>query len=252
MHVERLINLLEVIAAVGRPVATPEIIDASGLPKPTCYRLMQTLQEQGLVNDPNDDGRFVIGDRLIRIALQGKADSDICRWVRPLLKAETLTLNETVFLARRRAAKVEIILVETPSDSTRSFIHPGLGERPLHACSCSKAIAALAEGPLREKILNGKLRRFTGKTKTTRKALLAEFEQIRQRGFADCDEEIDTGIASVAAPVSIDPVGATFSVGAVAPVRRFGSEYRIKIGEQLKTLANRIGGAIKVCESTAA
>ena len=39
MHLERLINLLEIIAVVGRPVSATEVQVASGLPKPTCYRL---------------------------------------------------------------------------------------------------------------------------------------------------------------------------------------------------------------------
>ncbi len=62
MHLERLINLLEIIAVIGRPVSATEVQVVSGLPKPTCYRLVQTLQEQGLIEEPNGDGRFVIGD----------------------------------------------------------------------------------------------------------------------------------------------------------------------------------------------
>ena len=58
-------------------------------------------------------------------------------------------------------------------------------------------------------------------------------EKIAERGFADCDQEIDMGIASVAAPVSVGNIGAIFSVGAVGPIRRFGQEYRNKIGLKL-------------------
>ena len=86
MHLERLINLLEIIAVVGRPVSATEVQVASGLPKPTCYRLVQTLQEQGLIEEPSNDGRYVIGERLIRIALLGKSDVDVRRVAAPLLK----------------------------------------------------------------------------------------------------------------------------------------------------------------------
>ena len=145
VHLERLIHLLEIIAVVGRPISATEAQIASGLPKPTCYRLMQTLQEQGLIEEPNNDGRYVIGERLIRIALLGKSDVDVRRVAAPLLKVAATKFNETVFLARFRDSKVEIIHVETPDDPARAFIHPGLGERPMHACSCSKAIAAFTE-----------------------------------------------------------------------------------------------------------
>ena len=48
---------------------------------------------------------------------------------------------------------------------------------------------------------------------TTEADLRADFKRIAERGFADCDQEIDLGIASVAAPVSIGNIGAPFSVG---------------------------------------
>jgi len=155
MHLERLIQILEIIAVVGRPVTAGEVQSASGLPKPTCYRLVQTLQEQGLVDDTNNDGRYVIGERLIRVALLGKSDVDVRRVSAPLLKAAATTFNETVFLARFRDSKVEIIHVETPDDPSRAYIHPGIGERPMHACSCSKAIAASLKTGSERRLLMG-------------------------------------------------------------------------------------------------
>ena len=163
------------------------------------------------------------------------------------MKAAAAQFNETIFLGRFRDSKVEIIHVETPEAPARAFVHPGIGERPLHACSCSKAIAAFAEESFQNTILRGALQAFTEHTKTTRSEILAEFDTIRSQGFADCDQEIDPGISSVAAPISIGNIGATFSVGAVGPVRRFGTEYRHDIGSQLIDLATRISGAIQLC-----
>ena len=172
---------------------------------------------------------------------------DVRRVAAPLLKGAAATFNETVFLARFRDSKVEIIHVETPDDPARAFIHPGLGERPMHACSCSKAIAAFTEESFQDTIMEGSLRAYTDHTKTTRQDLLAEFDVIRRQGFADCDQEIDIGISSVAAPITIGNIGATFSVGTVGPVRRFGTDYRHNIGRQLIQLATKISGAIQLC-----
>jgi len=247
MHLERLVNLLEIVAVAGRPVSVAEIQKATGLPKPTCYRLIQSLTEQKLLDQPAGDGRFVIGERAIRIALLGKSDVDVRRCAAPLLRAAATSFNETVFLSRFRANKVEIIHVETPDDPARAFIHPGLGERPMHACSCSKAIAAFAEPAFQNAILSGSMKQYTEHTKTTEQELRAEFTLIVERGYADCDQEIDIGIASVAAPISIGNIGATFSVGAVGPIRRFGKVYRAEIGEKLTDLSKKISGAIQLC-----
>lgn len=247
MHLERLITALEIIAVAGRPVSALEIQKATGLPKPTCYRLLQTLQETGLAEAPSGDGRVVIGERLIRIALLGKSDVDVRRAAAPLLKAAAVQFNETVFLSRFRNEQVEIIHAETPDDPARAFIHPGLGVRPMHACSCSKAIAAFAEPDFQASIISGTLKAYTDHTMTTEDELRADFERIRQRGFADCDQEIDIGIASVAAPVTIGNIGAVFSVGAVGPIRRFDRARRNEIGERLIDLAGRVSGAIQLC-----
>ena len=247
MHLDRLITLMEIIAVAGRPVSAAELQKATGLPKPTCYRLLQTLQDQGLVEAPSGDGRVVIGERLIRIALLGKSDVDVRRAAAPLLKAAAARFNETVFLSRFRNSQVEIIHVETPSDPARAFVHPGLGVRPMHACSCSKAIAAFAEPEFQDCIIGGTLKAYTEHTKISEAELRADFARIVERGFADCDQEIDLGIASAAAPVSIGNIGATFSVGAVGPIRRFGPENRLSIGVKLIDLATRVSGAIQLC-----
>jgi IclR family acetate operon transcriptional repressor len=247
MHLERLIAILEMIAVAGRPISAAEVQKATGLPKPTCYRLIQTLQEQRLIEDTDGSSRFVIGERLIRIALLGKSDVDVRRASAPLLKSAAVEIRETMFLARFRNSQVEIIHVETPDDPSRAYIYPGLGARPMHACSCSKAIAAFAEAEFQEVILKGALKQYTDHTKTTPEALRAEFAGIVQRGFAECDQEIDVGVASVAAPITIGNIGATFSVGAVGPIRRFDAEYRAAMGQRLKQLAERISGAIQLC-----
>lgn len=246
MHLERLLHLLEIVAVAGRPVSVAEVQRATGLPKPTCYRLIQTLLETKMIDEPSQDGRYVIGERTIRIALIGYSDVDVRRCAGPLMRDAASAFNETIFLARFRDGKVEIIHVETPDDPARAYIHPGLGVRPMHACSCSKAIAAFAKPAFREAILAGGLRAYTENTKTTEADLRREFEEIETRGFADCDQEIDIGIASVAAPVSVGSVGVIFSIGAVGPVRRFGRDARMEVGKKLVALSDKVSGAIQL------
>ncbi len=117
----------------------------------------------------------------------------------------------------------------------------------MHACSYLKAIAAFAEPEFPESIRSGSLKQYTDHTKSTKAELRAEFAQIVKQGFTDCDQEIDMGIASVAAPVSIGNIGAIFSIGAVGSIRRFGKEYRVEIGQKLTVLSKNISGAIQLC-----
>ena len=249
MHLDRLVAILETIAVAGRPITTAEIQKATGLPRPTCYRLLQTLADQQLIDDPGEPSRYVIGERLMRIALSGKSDGDICRASGATLRAAATNFGETVFLSRFRGDAIEIIHVEAPQDPTRDHIHPGLGRRPLHACSCARAIAAFSEPNFQDRILRGNLTQFTEHTKTTPEALRDEFSKIAERGYAECDQEIDLGIASVAAPVMLGRFGVTFSIGAVGPVRRFDTDNRQRVGRELIALADQVSGAIQLAEA---
>ena len=245
MHLDRVMRVLESVAISGRAVSAVEVQYATGLPRPTCYRLLQSMADQHLLDQP-EPGRYLIGERLIRLSLLGQTDVDICQAAKPTLTQAADQFGEAVFLSRFRNKGVEIIEVEVPGDRTRSFVHPGLGFRPMHACSCSKVIAAFAEEGFRNEILAGPLRSFTDKTKQDPQALREEFDHIRQSGFAECVEEIELGVSSVAAPIRIGNIGAIFSIGATGPVRRFTPKRRAEIGRILCDLAGKVAIALQI------
>jgi len=248
MHLDRLISILEAIAIAGRPLSPAEVTLATGLPRPTCYRLLQTLSEHRLLDESSDQSRYQIGDRLKRIILLGNSDNDVSQSAAPALKDAAIEFGEAVFFSRFKNKSVEIIRVETPTDSARSFVHPGLGKRPLHACSCSKAIAAFADSSFQQEILSSPLRAYTGKTKTQAELIEQEFAEIRERGFAECVEEIEVGVSSVAVPIRLGDLGVPFSVGATGPIRRFTDSHREKIGQGLIEVANQIVASLQLAK----
>ena len=137
MHLERLTFILEVVGQKGEATVT-EICAHSDLPKPSAYRLVQDLVSVGLL-EPVTRGTFSIGSRLKRITKSDYSDSALLEVVAPALKQAVNQYGTAFFLSRLRGKSVEIIHVETPNTGV-SYLHPGLGKRPLHACSCSKAL----------------------------------------------------------------------------------------------------------------
>ena len=249
MHLARLITVLETVAIAGRAVSPGDLQRATGLPRPTCYRLLQTLAEHRLLDEPEGASRYLIGERLKRIAILGQADVDVRQAAAPTLKETAIELGEAVFLSRFRDRIVEIIHVETPNDAARSFIHPGLGNRPMHACSCSKAIAAFADQAFQSEILSNPLRAYTERTKTLPDEIEREFAVIREQGYAECVEEIEVGVSSVAAPIRVGNLGVPFSVGATGPIRRFTDRHREEIGIALIAVADQIAANLQLAQS---
>ena len=250
MHLARVMKVLEAVAMAGRPVTASEVQQLTDLPRPTCYRLLHSMQAEQLLDEVSS-GRFIVGESLVRLALLGQTDVDICRSAAPTLQRAADNLGEAVFLSRFRNRGVEIIHVEVPGDAKRSFVHPGLGFRPMHACSCSKVIAAFADDTFRQDILSGPMRSFTEYTRCDPQRLSHEFDQILSSGYAECVQEIELGVSSVAAPVQIGSVGALYSIGATGPVRRFTKDRRAQIGEQLCQMAQKMGHSLQVAGAAA-
>lgn len=235
MYLDRITLILEVVGQ--KEVATvADICAHSELPKPSAYRLAQDLVATGLLETVGR-GQFTIGTRLKRITQIEHSDRLLLDTIAPALKQATKEYDSTFFLSRLRGKSVEIIHVETP-DNGVSYLHPGLGKRPLHACSCSKAVAAFSTDLYLSCLMEGQLRAYTEFTLTNTHDLKAEFKTIRERGFAECVEEIERGICSVAAPIATSGPGATISIGATGSVRVFTSAFRQKLGPKITKIAH--------------
>jgi DNA-binding IclR family transcriptional regulator len=237
MHLERVILILEIVGQKG-DATVGEICAHSDVPKPTAYRIVQELVASGLLESV-EKGRFRIGDRLRRIARDDQSDASLIGMIRPTLARAATQFGAAFFLSRLRGRAVEIVHVETP-DSGVSFLHPGLGRRPLHACSCSKAVLAVSSEPLLDVDTRTRLKRYTEHTLTTLSDLEAELELIRERGYAECVEEIEYGMASVAAPLGRSGTWAGMSIGATGSTRVFTPEFRAMLGPELIKLAREI------------
>lgn len=240
MHLERLALILEIVGQKGEATVA-DICAHSDLPKPSAYRLVQDLAGAGLL-DPIAKGRFVVGSRLKRIAEIDMSDQILLDTIAPVLREAADDHGAAFFLSRLRGQVVEIIHVETP-DTGVSFLHPGLGKRPLHACSCSKAVAAFSP-QVAAKTIAGRLKAYTEFTLTDHDDLEAEFELVRQRGYAECVEEIERGMCSVAAPLGPSHLAPTMSIGATGSLRVFTPKFRETMGRELIRTADELVGRL--------
>ena len=241
MHLERLTLILEIVGQKGEATVA-DICAHSDLPKPSAYRIVQDLVAAGLL-EPVGRGKFTIGIRLKRITQSDHSDQALLEAIIPALRQAAEDHGAAFFLSRLRGRAVEIIHVETP-DTGISYLHPGLGKRPLHACSCSKAVAAFSPDLLEGLDLEGRLKAYTEFTLTRIEDLEAEFETIRRRGYAECVEEIERGICSVAAPLGETGLGRTMSIGATGSVRVFTADFRASIGRDIRGLANALAASL--------
>ena len=240
MHLERLSLILEIVGQKGEATVA-DICAHSNLPRASAYRLVHDLVGAGLL-DPVAKGRYAVGTRLRRITEPDNVDQLLLETVAPTLRQAADSHGAAFFLSRLRGHGVEIIHVETP-DTGVSYLHPGLGKRPLHACSCAKAVAAFS--PELAANVGGRLRAYTEFTLTDPTDLETEFAEIRRRGYAECVEEIERGMCSVAVPLGPRGEPPILAIGSTGSMRVFTSTFRVNIARQLlgiaASLSTRLG-----------
>lgn len=244
---ERLIQLLEAISAASGPVSVQDLINITGFPRTSIYRNITTLQECGFVEEAEPGNRYVLGMRFVKIALTGKADSHVINAVSPMMQKTVRTLAETAYLARYRGGRVELIHVVTPTDPAVSFVYPGLGQRPAHACASAKAIAAFIDPLLASTMTDSNPLAFNARTITDKDAVQRELENVRRNGFAISDGEMEEGVISVAVPILVDRLGAIFSIGIIGPASRTRNVIQDRVLPVLRREAIRAAAAIQHC-----
>ncbi|MEL6799912.1 MAG: IclR family transcriptional regulator [Pseudomonadota bacterium] len=199
--VGKALEVLDQVAAFGRPVRFSELLAASPFPKATLYRFVQTLTNQGMLAFDAERQTYAPGLRLVRLAHTAWEQSSLAPVARPMIDQLSEQLGETVHLAQLDHGHVLYVDKRNAADPIEMFSQAGrVG--PAYCTGVGKAMLAhLDEGELERVLAMQSFHRFTDKTFTTAAALRAELAAIRTRGHAYDDEEHEVGIICIAMPI---------------------------------------------------
>ena len=195
--IDRAAQLLVHVVEAARPVAVGELADSAGLPKSTTSRLVGALERQGLVQRIGGDrGRLRPGPVLQRYAHRDDGAAALVELAEPALQTLAAVSRETVNLAVPNPLGAEHL---SQRDSEHFVgVTNWVGRRvPHHVAANGKVFVAFGATPLPP----GPLERFTAHTIVGPEALQRDLELIRRRGYATAIDELELGLAALAAPV---------------------------------------------------
>lgn len=199
--VGKALDVLDRVAAYGRPVRFSEVLDESPFPKATLYRLLQTLTNQGMLTFDRTHNTYSPGMRLVRMAHAAWAQSSLAPVARQHLDDLSGLVGETVHLAQLDGAHVLYVDKRTPAAALPMYSDAGkVG--PAYCTGVGKAMLAWLPKPELDRVLaQQSWHPFTDTTLTTPEALIAELAVIRAEGHAFDREEHERGIQCIAMPV---------------------------------------------------
>ncbi len=199
--VGKALEVLDQVAAFGRPVRFSELLAQSRYPKATLYRFVQTLTNQGMLAFDDERGTYALGVRLVRLAHAAWRQSSLAPIARPHIDVLSRDVGETVHLAQLDNAQVLYVDKRNAREPIEMYSQAGkVG--PAYCTGVGKAMLAfLPEAQLQRILPQQSFHRFTPQTLADEAALRAELGQVAKRGHAFDREEHEPGIICVALPI---------------------------------------------------
>lgn len=240
--VDRALSILEVLARVGDAGVTDIGVEL-GVHKSTAFRLLNTLEEHGLVEQSAERGKYCLGMGIIRLAGATTARLDLVQEARPICRQLAVDTGETINLAV--LSEGSALYVDQVAGSSALQSHNWVGQHiPLHATSNGKVLLSGLDEETQDAVL-GTLASYTESTITKKARLRSELVQVRERGYAVAVDELEVGLAAVAAPIhnahgdviaSMSVSGSTFRL----PAERL-SEVIAQVVEAAHEVSYRLG-----------
>ncbi len=227
--IDKSVVILEALSKGPRSLSN--LVEETGLARPTIHRLAVALESHGLVAR-DGEGRFRLGRRLILWGSGTGLAETLTAAASEVLAALSLKTGESAQLfIRDGSSRLCIAAFDRPT-GLRDTVPVG-AVLSLQAGSGAKALMAWSS---------------EGGTKVSN----AELALVRRRGWAESVAEREAGVASVSAPIFDGPGVVVAALGVSGPIDRFGASPGKRFGAAVREAARSmeasagLGGAAQV------
>jgi IclR family transcriptional regulator, acetate operon repressor len=239
------VTALGVLEAVGelQPVGVRELARATGVPKSTVQRCLDTLGQAGwVVQGPSS--AWSLSLRAAVVGAHAGSSGALRDLARPAMLRLHDEYDETVRLWVPDGER--IVVVESVESQRALRTVAGSTSMPLHATAAGKAVLAALPSAELDVVLSRPLVALTPQTVTDPGELREQLAASRARGWTETRHEAHPDIGAVAAAL-VDPSGRP--VGALAltlPMHRVTPElaqrYGGRVAEEVAALSRALAG----------
>jgi IclR family transcriptional regulator, acetate operon repressor len=251
--VTKALRLLACVSGSREPIALADLSRSIGLPKPTTFRLLRSLENVGFVQRDPLTRRHVIGSLFEDVALNALRHSAGHGRRRLLLGGLARKMGARINLVVLKSANVLFVEWVESMTPLRVDIDPATA-MPVHCTASGKLLLAFGPTELRESVLrSAPFPACTKNSITTARSLRRELEEICRRGHSEDDEELLLGVNCIAVPVHNRSGHVVAGLAAMAPVASLPLD-RLRrslpdLRECASSISHELGGALQASSS---
>ncbi|MFD1775568.1 IclR family transcriptional regulator [Paenibacillus rhizophilus] len=228
----RALDILFALAEAGDTLTVSEIAEKVSIPESTTYRLLQTLEQNGIV-ERRGRSRIALGLRILDLArsLNLQFQRDLLPLALPIMEELTEKVQETSVLFVRTGNNAVCIQNVKSNSSLIQFSIENGRILPLHLGASGKCILAFESGKVAQRIFE------TIEDAEDRARLKAELEAARAHQYIITKGEVDPDVFAIAAPITDGHAQAVASLSVAGPSFRCSPEREGFIIEAVKQAA---------------
>jgi DNA-binding IclR family transcriptional regulator len=238
--IQRLAQLLDVIAEHKDPVSLKILSAQTGLHPSTAFRILASLAEQGYV-ERTARGNYQLGIKLMQLGSLVNATVDIRKIALPLMEKLRDELGETVNLTVREGD--EIVYIERTLAKRMMRVEQVIGSRaPLHVTAVGKMMLGdLGEAACRSYAKRSKLPVYTVNTHARIATLLEDCHISTARGYALDNEEAELGVGCIGTLVRDASGQVVAGLSVSAPIERRRDEWAGQVVNTSQIFSKQLG-----------
>lgn len=243
--IERVVSMLRVVASRGRRgMRIGDVVKVSGLPTSTCFRMLQRLEIEGLVERDPLTRKYYLGPLLYELGLLAQPRYRLSELCDPAMSHIAEYTQDTVYLSERRGAE-SICTGRTLGDYPIKALTLDVGiRRPMGLGAGGLAILSMLPEAEAQDIMEVNGPRYARYGNVDVEQLQLALAEARANGYAFLDSVATPGSAAVGVAFPANNPVAAISVAALSS--RMEPARRAEIAREIQKQARIVCEAMSV------
>lgn len=199
--VDRALCILEILSDYENGLGIAEISEKANLHKSTVYRFLSTLIYKGYVSQDTSTSKYLLTLKLFELGNKKIEKMNLVTVAQPYLRDLMKKTDEVVHLAVREENELIYVAKVEPKKSIIMYTRIGM-RKPMYCTAMGKAIMAeLTEEEVKNIWDSSDVKIFTNNTIADLSDLKSNLKDVRSKGYALDDQEVESGIICMGAVI---------------------------------------------------